>query len=138
MVLLDPAQRKRLLRILIRLALLIGMVELLVPLLQQNQANQKKTNGEALSSTNLLTGPQTNPPAFIPPHPPTWAIYLITLAILLALLAAGWWIVQLQYRKSRAAPLEELVHIARTTLDDIQSGSGWEDAIVQCYVRMSA
>ncbi len=80
-------------------------------------------------------------PAFTPPDLPNWVNYLISLGVVLALLALTWglfrWWKRLNSLRIPAKPLDDLALIARSTLDDLTAGRAWEDAIVDCYARMS-
>jgi hypothetical protein len=69
---------------------------------------------------------------------PAWAIYLITLGILLALGGGIWLFFWLGKKRQVLQPLDELAQIASSSLESIQTGEDWENSIIQCYQRMSA
>jgi hypothetical protein len=78
---------------------------------------------------------------FTPPHVSSILLYLISLGVILllaviAFLISRWWLQRQRLRKA-SQPLEGLAKVARSSLADISSGRGWEDAIVKCYLRMS-
>jgi len=137
-LLLDPKQRKRFLLQLLRLGLLAALVLLVlsrwgfVPPPTMNQTPSPFSPGAAQSS-----GAVAAPEPFRAPLLPSWAVYLITLSLLGGILAGGFWLLNRKRQEASAPPLEELASIARSALGKIQSGKGWEDSIVQCYVRMS-
>jgi hypothetical protein len=135
MFLLDPELRKRLLLRLIRLAGLAAVCWLLVSrtLGQQAQENTEAAappagGGAAFSSGNAV---------YVPPQVAPWLIYGLSFGLALLLVLVGWWVYRLRRKKAAAAPLEALAGIARETLDGLADGRNWEDAIVQCYVRMN-
>jgi hypothetical protein len=80
-------------------------------------------------------------PAFTPPDVPTWANFLISLGVVVALLALTWslsrWWRRLNYLRSLSKPLDVLAVIAQSSLDDLAAGYDWDDVIVNCYARMS-
>ena len=81
-------------------------------------------------------------PAFSPPDVPTWANFLISLGVVVALLAVTWglsrWWQRLNRLRSLSKPLDDLALIAQSSLDDLAAGHDWDDVIVNCYARMSA
>ena len=81
-------------------------------------------------------------PAFTPPDLPTWANFLISLGVILALLALVWgllrWWQRLNRIRSLSKPLDDLAVIAQSSLDDLAAGYDWDDVIVNCYARMSS
>jgi hypothetical protein len=75
------------------------------------------------------------PSVFIPPLVSSWTSYFVALGILLFAVALWMWIQS--RRKKSAAPYAELAEIARSTLDDIDAGKDWGDAILNSYFRMT-
>jgi hypothetical protein len=67
--------------------------------------------------------------------------YLISIAVILALLLLTWSLSRWWKRVSRPGPvkdpLDDLAAIARSSLDDLKSGQDWDDVIIGCYARMS-
>jgi hypothetical protein len=80
-------------------------------------------------------------PIFAPPDVPTWANFLISLGVVVALLALAWglsrWWQRLNHLRSLSKPLDVLAVIAQSSLDDLAAGYDWDDVIVNCYARMS-
>jgi hypothetical protein len=76
------------------------------------------------------------PPAYIPPTVPVWATYLVSLVVVLIFAGIGFWL----YRFLRPSnhPIKNLAHAARSALKDLSAGRDWEDAVIRCYVQMSA
>ena len=66
------------------------------------------------------------------PEAEIWQRYLIGASIIILIGVAGYAIWQ-KYKSSE----DEFVEITRTALSDIHSGRDWEDAVIQCYVRMN-
>lgn len=137
--LLDRDQRKKLLIALLRIGLITAAILFVfsrLGMIPPPVVNEK--NDQAPFPGKLPPGPATSPQPFTPPHLPSWAVYLITLLLLLGIAAGVGWLLRRNRKNRQALPLEELASIARTTLDDIRSGRDWEDSVVQAYVRMSA
>lgn len=67
-------------------------------------------------------------------NPPEWLAFAITVAIVLALLAAGWAL----WRLLRGQPGEaELIAAqARRAVDDIRAGASFRDVVLRCYADM--
>jgi len=78
---------------------------------------------------------------FSAPDVPTWATYLISIGVILVLLYLGWrlsrWWKGLSRPRPASGSLDDLAAIARSSLDDLESGRDWDDVIVGCYARMS-
>ncbi|GAB4505070.1 MAG: hypothetical protein Fur0043_20650 [Anaerolineales bacterium] len=139
--LLSPDQRKRL----IRSALTFVATAWILTYLLENRLLPL----ESLADTAPLTLPENTPsgalpppPIFTPPDVPTWQVYLVTFGLLAVLLALGWglltWRKRLTALRAAARPLDDLAAIARASLNDLVQGQDADDAILRCYVRMSA
>ena len=87
------------------------------------------------------SGPNVAPAVFAPPQVPASLLYLISLGVIilivgLVVLAGRRW--QGRQRLQPETPdLENLAQAARASLVDISAGRNWQDAIIQCYLRMS-
>jgi hypothetical protein len=136
-ILLNPEQRKKLLKALLRLGLWTAAVLLLVSRFREQLIQTEKDKPTPVPAAGNIAGNQAAVPPFVPPNLPAWEIYLISLALLVVLGAGIGWLFWYQ-RKRAANSLTELAHIARSTLQEIQTGEDWENKIVQCYVRMSS
>ena len=97
---------------------------------------------ESLGSAYMLeVGEETiaPPPEVFTPEEvsPIWS-YLITLVIVLALAALTWWLwrVWTKSQEQEDLPLKDFAFIARASLDDLDAGAEWEDAIVRSYAQM--
>jgi hypothetical protein len=133
-MLLSPEMRKRLLRILIRVALTVWAFYLLIK--------------KGIIGPNLFGGGEAPPsqdtlvpiPVFEPPQVSPTFSYLISFAIALLWLLIIWILyrgwkryVSLNTKK----PLDEIARIARSSLNDLTSGRNSSDVIINCYLRMS-
>jgi hypothetical protein len=137
-LLLSPEMRKRLLRIIIRVAVTFWAMYFLM-----------KNYGEQLFGWNLARGTEGQAsvdsnvpmPVFQPPQVSPAFSYVISFAFALLWLAILWglyrgWQRYTNLMKMRK-PLDELARIARSSLDDLSSGRNSSDVIINCYLRMS-
>ncbi len=140
--LLDPELSKKLIMTFIRLAL-FALVFLFV--VEKNP----ELFSRFLSQLGLIDELAIDPeaagapvPVFSPPQIPSWFSYAVALVIVLtALLFLGWlhWVwVKVKELSAAREPLGELAEIARQSLDDLQAGRNFENAIQECYARMSS
>lgn len=139
--LLSPAQRKRLLRS----ALTFVSTAWILTYLLENHLLPLEALEETASPALPESGALDNlppPPVFTPPDIPPWQVYLVTFGLLAALFAVGWglwtWRKRLEALRAAVRPLDDLVAVARASLDALARGQDAEDAILRCYARMSA
>jgi hypothetical protein len=81
------------------------------------------------------------PPVFQPPHISPVLSYVITfglilMAILFIWTLNRWWIKQKEIMAARPS-LTKIAAIARASLKELETGRDSDDAIIQCYERMS-
>jgi hypothetical protein len=133
-LLLSPEMRRRLLRILFRVAVTAWALYFLIKrgIIGPNLFG----NGEAPPSQDTVV-PM---PVFEPPQVSPTFSYLISFVIALVWLLVIWLIyrgwkryVSLNSKK----PLDEIAKIARSSLNDLASGRNSSDVIINCYLRMS-
>lgn len=93
---------------------------------------------------NLEISPlaDTSPaPVFEPPQEVSWLSFAVTLGIILLGIIAIWWFYRLwtQFREMTGSrnSLNEIAVIARESLNELKTGHNYENAIVECYDRMS-
>jgi hypothetical protein len=93
---------------------------------------------------NLTISPETDPspaPVFEPPQETSWLSFAVALGIILAVVLFLWWAnrLWLHIRESNASyqSLDEIAAIARDSLGDLKAGRNYDNAIVECYDRMS-
>lgn len=91
--------------------------------------------------TGPSDAPQGVPPVFEPPQVSFTASYFLTFGFVVLLTLsfwalARWWTGQRERALTRK-PLADIAAIARASLREITSGQNSNDAIVQCYVKMS-
>jgi hypothetical protein len=131
--LLSPDARKRLLKALVRTVLLMLVVYWAIERFRRPEPVPLNAAGQSAAGNQPpITG---TPAAFTPPAIPVWLAYITSLAVILALIGMGWWIWRRTHQPR--SPVGELAGIARSTLEDISTGGDWEDAVIQCYARMS-
>lgn len=81
------------------------------------------------------------PPTFVPPQQSLWISYLVSIVLILLLVFIAWrvWVFLKHISpSSNEKPLEELVKIARSSLQEISQGGDSTDVILNCYFRMSS
>jgi hypothetical protein len=93
---------------------------------------------------NLPTSLEVDPlpaPVFEPPQETSWLSFAVTLGIILAVVLFIWWAnrlwVRIRERNASSQPLDEIAAIARDSLSDLKAGHNYDNAIVECYDRMS-
>jgi uncharacterized protein DUF4129 len=133
-MLLSPEMRRRLFRILIRVAITAWALYFLIKkgIIGPNLFG----NGAAPPSQDTFV-PM---PVFEPPQVSPTFSYLISFVIALVWLLVIWFLyrgwkryVSLNTKK----PLHEIARIARSSLNDLTSGRNSSDVIINCYLRMS-
>ncbi len=93
---------------------------------------------------DLALNPQTDivpAPVFNPPQEVSWLSFAVTLGLISLVVLVVWWAnrVWVRFRELNDSrePLEEFAKIARSSLNELQSGRSYKNAIVECYDRMS-
>jgi len=136
----SPEFRKKLLGGIIRIAV-IAMVLLYIV---QNRERLGLANllpvKEIGTPSAALPDLNISPPVFSPPTFPPVLGYLLSVGVIV--LAFGLFYLfgrQLAPRRvpAKKLPLDAIAAAARASLHDLSAGQDWEDAILQCYARMS-
>ncbi len=137
-LLISPELRKKLFRLFLQFVATVAAIFFFLRYygpqlfgLQQQIANMRLQSAPADA--------QPLPP-FQPPQISPVFSYLVSFAFALLWIAVMWGLykgwkkyVALSARK----PLDELAHIARSSLNDLSSGRDLSDVIINCYLRMS-
>ncbi len=96
-------------------------------------------------SENLALVPEasdTAAPVFQPPQIPNWLTYAVAFGLVLLVVLFLWWMNRVWKEFTRSTskhePLDQIAAIARASLNDLEAGGDSENAIIQCYERMSA
>jgi hypothetical protein len=138
---LSPEQRKKFLfglalflvvgLVLVLLISKVGLGKEVIPM-PATQAGVVVTQAlEPTVSPEVLVTPSE----FTPPQVSPWTSYLVALVVLLGGVAVWVWLV---WRKRKTdSHLDVLAEIARTALDEIDSGKDWGNAILNSYYRMN-
>jgi hypothetical protein len=133
--------RKQLIRAFIRIAVIV--LGLLYVIKNRPDLLAGLLNRFSISS-NLALNPQSSDlpaPVFQPPQVPSWITYAVALGVTVLLALFFWWInrvwKQIRALTSAHEPLDQIARIARASLSDLEAGRDSEDAIIQCYERMS-
>lgn len=139
--LLSPERRKQLIYAFLRVAVFTLAFLYFVkknPDLFMGILNQFSISGNPTSS---MPGADKPAPVFQPPQLSNWLSYAIALALVLLIAFFLWWLYRALTRmnetSSKSAPLDEIARIARASLGELKSGRNFENAIVECYARMS-
>ena len=137
--LLSPELRKRLLRAFFTFILTVFALSYLVENNMLDFPEIESAESAAAVAGEGDTGELPPTPEFVPPELPDWANFLISLGVALAVLGLAWFLVRWWQRLNRRyqPPLKDLASIARSSLNDLSTGTDWADAITNCYVRMS-
>src|SRR5581483_7527717 len=136
--LIPPEQRKKILRMVTRLALtvLALLIALHYRLIQIPTLDGPPPTNNGAPAPGL--GSDADVPTFHQPEMTPWLIYLISLAVIATLLLLTWagyrgW---MRTHARSLSGLDDIAEIAQSSLNDIASGRDWGDVIVQSYVRM--
>jgi hypothetical protein len=92
-------------------------------------------SGPPAPSASIGSGNDEIPDEFIAPEMPQWFVFLV---IFFTLSAAGviGWLAWYFLRPQEPTLNQELTRIARRTLQDLESGYDWGDAVIRCYAEM--
>ena len=138
-MLLSPELRKRLIRIAIRVALTYWGLWILFTRYREVLA-QIGLNLSPLRENPSLQSNGAAVPEFTPPQSVSWTAYLVSFAIVVALILLAWKLnaIWKELNGSTAdSPIQKLAGIARSSLKDLSSGRDSTDVIMNCYYRMS-
>jgi hypothetical protein len=135
-LLLTPEGRKRMLRILIRVAATYWALYFLLSRYPEILL--------AFNFTNTPAGDQaenvfdTTPQVFTPPQETPFMSYLISFLVILAVMYLGWRLYRSwqELNPSGQTPLSAIARIARSSLRDLSAGRDSTDVILNCYFRM--
>jgi hypothetical protein len=139
-LLMSPEGRKRLLRVLFRVAVTYIIIYLLITRYPEvlEQLGLALTPAAKEPSSLLSVAP---PPEFTPPESVSWVSYALSFAIM-AVVAFGAWRVYALWRELNAPVSDEVLKrlgkIARKSLGDLSAGGDSTDVILACYYRMNA
>jgi hypothetical protein len=133
--LLDKQIRAWLLRVIPRAIIIAWAVLMLMSALQPK--NQTPMEEPAQPAAESAPAPQLpDIPKFDVNALADSVTYWVSVGVAFGLLIAAWWFWNL--RRKQESPLEEIAVAARAALDDLTQGGEVDDAVIRCYVRMSA
>jgi len=139
-LLLSPEGRKRMLRIIIRMAFIMWGVYFLF----KRYPDVFSFLGRAFLTNQLGqegAGDAANvpPPVFTPPPETPWLSYFVSFLIILGIAIMVWSLYRTWQALSQRPPgaLTDIARIARSSLRDLSSGHESTDVIMNCYFRMS-
>ena len=136
-LLLSPELRKRIFRLLLRFGFTVFAIYYLLMNYGETLLGFQTFNraGEDPALANAPPMPEFQPPEVSP-----MLSYIVSFACALIWIAIMWGLYQgwKRYMASNSRkPLDEIAHIARTSLRDLSSGRDSSDVIINCYLRMS-
>jgi hypothetical protein len=140
-ILLPPDQRKKVLTMLAWLILAAVIIVLIISRINLGkpfQPLQQTLNEEVITLVPASTHtpvPAVSQSIFLPPLVSSWTSYFVALVILLVVVALWGWI--MWRRRTKRAPYDAFAEIARSTLDEIEAGRDWGDAILNSYFQMT-
>ena len=132
LAMLSPEARKRIIKMVLRLGLTAWVILWAMDRFRPDGIFELESQAAAAESAPQVI---VTPPPYASPVIPSWVIYLVSLLVVLIFAGSGVWL----YRILRPpkSQLKNLARAARTALKDISAGSDWDDAVIQCYARMS-
>ncbi len=140
--LLNPELRKKLILAFIRLAL-FALVFLYI--VEKNPEVFASLLSQLTLANDFAIDPQASDapaPVFQPPQVSNWFSYAVAFGLVLLAVLCLWWLnrlwVRIKASTSAREPLDELAAIARRSIGDLKSGRNFENAILECYARMSS
>jgi hypothetical protein len=130
---------KRIIRYTILLLLILGLIQVLQPILRRVGLSGQEGGGVAglLGEGALESLP--SPPDFVV-DPPFWFVAGVSLILITLLLLAIWfsWRFIARLKAAEAeTPLERLTQEAEQALKSIQAGADLRDTIMRCYFEMN-
>jgi hypothetical protein len=140
--LLNPELRKKLILAFIRLALFALVFLYIVeknPEVFAGLLSQLNLAGDFTIDPQASEAPA---PVFQPPQVSNWFSYAVAFGLVLLAVSFIWWLnrlwVSIKASSSAREPLDELAVIARQSIGELKSGKNFENAILECYARMSS
>ena len=134
---MDPKMRRQVSRGMFRFLISMAVLAWVMQNAAKNRKDAGLSNLPLASAGSSLAGSGSSGPVYAPPVISPWLILGVSFLIAALLLLAGWLIYKRWSKKKPYHPLVEIAGIARKTIDDLADGGNWDNAIVQCYVRMS-
>lgn len=137
---IPPRQRRRLLLTLLMMTFLLVVAALFIS--RQGEAveipvEQNAFATEAPAEVATPIAEEDIPPSeFVAPPVSSWLSFGVAFSLFAAVVLVLW----LAWRARRPGAeerMEELAKIARQTLDDLQAGRDYGDAVIECYARMA-
>jgi hypothetical protein len=136
LIVLDPKMRKRVgwgaFRFLISMALLAWVMKNYA----KNHDLSQLLNGSPAAAPAPGAASSLGP-GYVPPEVSPWLIFGLSFVVAMIVLAVGWLLYRRWQKREPFHTLVEIAGIARRAIDDLADGRDWDDAIVQCYVRMN-
>jgi hypothetical protein len=137
-LLLSPEGRKRMYLIFLRVAVSALAMYFLIknyPDTLRGLFDWKQLGGDPAAAANAPPMPEFQPPAVSPifSYLVSFSCALIWVGVMFVLYR-GW---KRYTAMNSKAPLTEIAHIARSSLNDLSSGRDSSDVIINCYLRMS-
>ena len=136
LLLINPKYRWRILRAVIRAALIFIFITWVMKIIARRLAAEVPP-ATAGGINNLPTVDPHSLPIYSPPSEVPWISYFFSLAIVLGIFLIGWWLWKMSRRDRSQSIRENIADIARETLDEIAGGRDFGDTVTICYLRMN-
>ncbi len=140
--LLSPEMRKQLIYTFLRTA--ISALLLLYFIKERREFFTNFLNQFSDIGQNLAITPETETspvPVFEPPQEVSWLSFAVGFGVIVLTILLIWWVyriwAQIREKIVWRDPLREIAAIARESLSELKAGHSYENAIVECYARMS-
>jgi hypothetical protein len=137
-LLLSPELRKRMLIIFVRTTLIVLATLYLFRTYGEQLFGWQQAAGNSGQAGDLANAQPM--PEFQPPEISSALSYVVSLAFALVSILVIWALYKGWQRYNflnSKKPLDEIAHIARTSLNDLTAGRDSSDVIIKCYLRMS-
>ncbi|MBN1305192.1 MAG: DUF4129 domain-containing protein [Anaerolineales bacterium] len=137
LMMLSPEARKRLIRLLFQLILLSIAVFWAMSRFRTDQ-EPFFVNAQASLEKLNTAGEAAETVSYIPPVIPPWLPFVTGLLVILAGAAGGWRLWRRLNQRSISPVLVDLADFTRSAIEKISAGEDVNDAVIRCYLQMSA
>jgi len=134
---LEPRMRKQMMKGMLRFMLTMAFISWLMREQLKNVDLSQALNIPSLTVPGVPAGQGTSGPLYAPPQVSSWLVFGLSFLVAVILLVAAWLLYRRWQNQRSTGSLGKIAGIARRTIEELADGCNWDDAIVQCYVRMN-